>query len=108
MGGPLPTARSSDLTTLLVVRHDCACRRRHLERHFLESSHFLGMHVAAGEIFCFHCGDFVYDVEFELARRLRSLLPEHQTENGHHGDQLVSVSSIAPHAPRQTSIGEVT
>jgi hypothetical protein len=42
-----------------------------MERHFLSTNHFLGASATQGEVFCFRCGDFVYDVEFDLARQVR-------------------------------------
>lgn len=61
---PLPNPRNPITTP---TTH----RRQHLERHFLAANHFLGASPTSGEIFCFHCGDFVYDVEFDLARQVR-------------------------------------
>lgn len=53
-----------------------------MERHFLATNHFLGADVAQGEVFCFRCGDFVYDVEFDLARQVRTCM---RCKNGTYG-----------------------
>jgi hypothetical protein len=36
----------------------------------VSSNHFLAASASRGELFCFLCGDYVYDLEFELARKV--------------------------------------
>lgn len=79
------------MISVFKLLHTCVwIRRRHLERHFLESNHFLGIHLLRGEIFCFHCGDYVYDIEFDLSRKVRALLPDQHRGGQHQGDHVVS------------------
>jgi len=40
-----------------------------LEKHFVMTTHFLALHCGRLELFCFNCGDYIYDVEFDLIRR---------------------------------------
>ena len=42
---------------------------RHMCLHFVESNHWIAAHRTRGELFCFKCGDFVYDETFGQIRR---------------------------------------
>ncbi len=71
-----------------------------MERHFLASNHFLGVSFPHGELFCFRCGDFVYDVEFDLARQL--LLAHGSTSSSSHRHRAARTTTMTTSSSSST------
>ena len=63
------------------------------------STHHLAMHCGRLELFCFHCGDYVYDVEFDLIRRftLRAFREGLEVEAADHVVSCVCSRPISQH-----------